>query len=54
MLRLIAIFFVLSLLFRRPRYHRRPPFMGWGMGFPFMGGCHHHHHYHHHGPYGMF
>ena len=56
MLRLIAIFFILSLLFRRPRYHH-PPFMGWGMGFPFMGGygCHHHrHHHHHHGPYGMF
>lgn len=56
MLRLIAIFFILSLLFRRPRYHY-PPFMGWGMGFPFMGGYgwhHHRHHHHHHGPYGMF
>ena len=49
MLRLLAIFFALSLVFRRPRYHHRP-FMGWGMGVPF----HHHHHCHHHGPYGMF
>ncbi len=52
MLRLLAIFFVLSLVFRRPRYHCRP-FMGWGMGFPFHH-HHYHHHCHHHGPYGMF
>ena len=48
MLRLLAIFFVLSFVFRRPRFYCRP-FMGWGMGVPF-----HHRHCHHHGPYGMF
>ena len=53
MLRLLGILFILSLVFRRPRYYHRP-FMGWGMGFPFMGGYHCHHHHHHHGPYGMF
>ena len=53
MLRLLGIFFILSFVFRRPRYYHHP-FMGWGMGFPFMGGHRCHHRHHHHGPYGMF
>ena len=50
MLRLLAIFFVLSFLFRRPCFHRHP-FMGWGIRFPWMGRHHCHHHY---GRHGMF